>query len=124
MNAIAAATSHFTGQDSWLLIPSLISRGFPSQSPTRNTVGVIEFVRNLEEVLIRTCAEFGIATRRISGLTGVWTSPPPALSSRAEQDDSLANHPAQSRDLLLAEAKIAALWVFTSRAVSHRMASP
>ena len=36
-------------------------------------LGVVEFVRRLEEVLIRTCAEFGIAAQRIAGLTGVWT---------------------------------------------------
>lgn len=48
-------------------------RGLPSHTPNRNTMGVIEFVRNLEEVLIRTCAEFGIPAKRIAGLTGVWT---------------------------------------------------
>jgi lipoyl(octanoyl) transferase len=83
---------------------------------------VIEFVRNLEEVLIRTCAEFGISAKRIAGLTGVWTENL-SLSSRAEQDDSLANHPAQSRDLLWPEAKIAALGVHISRGItSHGIA--
>ena len=38
-------------------------------------MGAIEYVRGLEEVLIRTCADFGIATGRICGLTGVWTAP-------------------------------------------------
>jgi lipoyl(octanoyl) transferase len=38
-------------------------------------VGAVEFVRRLEEVLIRTCAEFGIDTQRVPGLTGVWTNP-------------------------------------------------
>ncbi len=37
-------------------------------------LGAVEFVRRLEEVLIRTCGEFGIATERIPGRTGVWTS--------------------------------------------------
>src|SRR6266852_2767571 len=36
-------------------------------------LGAVEFVRRLEEVLIRTCADFGIAAQRIAGLTGVWT---------------------------------------------------
>jgi lipoyl(octanoyl) transferase len=27
----------------------------------------------LEEVLIRTCGDFGIAAKRVAGLTGVWT---------------------------------------------------
>ncbi len=35
-------------------------------------LGAVAFVRKLEEVLIRTCEEFGISTQRIPGLTGVW----------------------------------------------------
>ncbi|HZQ90270.1 MAG TPA: lipoyl(octanoyl) transferase LipB [Terriglobales bacterium] len=38
-------------------------------------IGAVEFVRKLEEVLIRTCAAYGIAAQRIPGLTGVWTRP-------------------------------------------------
>ena len=36
---------------------------------------VIEYVRGLEEVLIRTCAEFQLLTDRVPGRTGVWTRP-------------------------------------------------
>ena len=43
-------------------------------STLRKTLGVIEFVRRLEEVLIRTCADFAIPTKRVPGLTGVWTA--------------------------------------------------
>jgi len=39
----------------------------------KKTLGVVDYVRRLEEVLIRTCADFGIPTHRIPGLTGVWT---------------------------------------------------
>jgi lipoyl(octanoyl) transferase len=35
-------------------------------------IGAVEFVRRLEEVLIRVCADFGIASDRVPGLTGVW----------------------------------------------------
>jgi lipoyl(octanoyl) transferase len=38
-------------------------------------LGAVEFVRLLEEGLIRFCADYGILTTRIAGLTGVWTSP-------------------------------------------------
>src|ERR1700745_3616253 len=48
-------------------------RGFATPDGKRKTLGVIEFVRRLEDVLIRTCADFGIPTKRVSGLTGVWT---------------------------------------------------
>ena len=68
----------------------------------RKTLGVIEFVRRLEEVLIRTCADFAIPAKRVPGLTGVWTYPP-TLSSRAEENDS-KNHSLESRDLLFAGA--------------------
>src|SRR5437868_115862 len=36
-------------------------------------MGAVEYVRNLEEVLIRTCGDLGIPCQRVSGLTGVWT---------------------------------------------------
>jgi lipoyl(octanoyl) transferase len=36
-------------------------------------LGAIDFVRKLEEVLIRTCGDLGVVTERIPGLTGVWT---------------------------------------------------
>jgi lipoyl(octanoyl) transferase len=41
----------------------------------RRTMGAVEFVRNIEEVLIRTCADFGVHTERVGGMTGVWTAP-------------------------------------------------
>jgi lipoyl(octanoyl) transferase len=77
----------------------------------RKTLGAIDYVRRLEEVLIRTCADFGIPTARICGLTGVWTTSE-TLSSRAQRD--LVSPP---------EAKIAAIGVHISRAVtSHGFA--
>src|SRR6185312_5722889 len=36
-------------------------------------IGAVEFVRRIEEALIRTCGDLGIASGRICGLTGVWT---------------------------------------------------
>jgi len=44
-----------------------------ASSALRKTLGVVEYVRRLEEVLIRTCADFAIPTKRVLGLTGVWT---------------------------------------------------
>jgi lipoate-protein ligase B len=47
-------------------------------------LGVIEYVRRLEELLMRICAQFTIETQRIPGMTGVWTYPtaPPRLNPR------------------------------------------
>jgi len=59
-------------------------------------IGAVDFVRRLEEVLIRTCGDFGIGAQRIKGMTGVWTY-------------ALRNKP---------EAKIAAIGVHISRGVT------
>jgi lipoyl(octanoyl) transferase len=42
-------------------------------------LGAVEFVRKMEEVLIRTCGDLGVPTERVPGMTGVWTqNDPPA----------------------------------------------
>jgi lipoyl(octanoyl) transferase len=38
-------------------------------------LGPVDFVRLLEEVLIRTCGDFQVPTQRVCGRTGVWTIP-------------------------------------------------
>ncbi len=35
------------------------------------------YMRSLEEVILRTLADWGLSAHRIPGLTGVWLSPPP-----------------------------------------------
>ncbi len=37
-------------------------------------LGPVDFVRLLEEVLIRTCGDFRVMTERVKGCTGVWTA--------------------------------------------------
>ncbi len=104
-------------------------------STARKHLGAVDFVRSLEEVLIRTCADFAIETKRIPGLTGVWTGSERStsltdLSFRAEENDS-ENRSLESRNLLSAgsatnsglEAKLAALGIHISRFVtSHGFA--
>lgn len=43
---------------------------------------VIDYVRGLEEVLIRACAEFQLLTDRVPGRTGVWTRPGGAIPEK------------------------------------------
>jgi lipoyl(octanoyl) transferase len=52
-------------------------------------LGVIAYVRLLEEVLMRICAQYTVETQRIAGMTGVWTfaTPPPRLNPRPLQRD-------------------------------------
>lgn len=40
-------------------------------------IGAVDFVRKMEEALIRTCGDLGVVTERIPGLTGVWTQNQP-----------------------------------------------
>ncbi len=40
--------------------------------PSGGRLGPVDFVRQIEEVLIRVCGEFGLRAARIAGLTGVW----------------------------------------------------
>jgi len=99
----------FHGPGQLVGYPIFDLRGLPSADGKHKTMGAIEYVRRLEEVLIRTCADFGIATGRICGLTGVWTAP----------DEASAIAPGPNP----AEAKIAAIGVHISRAVtSHGFA--
>ncbi len=43
------------------------------KSPGYRFLGPVDYVRMLEDMLIRTCGEFGVMTQRICKLTGVWT---------------------------------------------------
>jgi lipoyl(octanoyl) transferase len=52
-------------------------------SNRRKTLGAVDYVRRLEEVLIRTCGDFGIPTRPVKGLTGAWTEAEPAAKIAA-----------------------------------------
>ena len=89
----------FHGPGQLVGYPIFDLRGIATPDGKRKTLGAIEYVRRLEEILIRTCADFGIPAGRICGLTGVWTA--------ADKE----------------QAKIAAIGVHISRAVtSHGFA--
>jgi lipoyl(octanoyl) transferase len=102
-------------------------RGFASPEGKRKTLGAIEFVRRLEEVLIRTCADFAIATKRVPGLTGVWTDAARDLAdvgaAALRQVQGRLSRSEASTQEETAEAKLAAIGVHISRFVtSHGFA--
>ena len=119
----------FHGPGQLVAYPIFDLRGFPSDSSARKTLGAIAYVRRLEEVLIRTCADFGIPAKRIAGLTGVWTEPvsgPTFAQSATQLDGGGRPFPGlhrQTQPPSATESKIAALGVHISRGVtSHGIA--
>ena len=113
--------------------PSAVSRqDKPAESPGswRKTLGAVDYVRGLEEVLIRTCADFGIPAKRVAGLTGVWTEGSIAgqESTTGSRGPSTAQYLRAAREdaaplRMTEEAKIAAIGVHISRSVtSHGFA--
>jgi lipoyl(octanoyl) transferase len=97
-------------------------RGFATPAGKRKTLGAVEFVRRLEEVLIRTCADFAIPTKRVPGLTGVWTNAG-SNDAHAETAASAVQRSEASAFDHGSEAKLAAIGVHISRFVtSHGFA--
>jgi lipoyl(octanoyl) transferase len=86
----------------------------------RNRLGPVDFVRLMEEALIRLCGEFGVTAGRICGLTGVWCGlPAPKISSEWLQCEAPAKSPLPAGG----ERKIAAIGIHVARGVtSHGFA--
>ena len=77
-------------------------------------LGPVDFVRLLEEALIRTCGEFGVMAKRVKGCTGVWTFG----GGESSQLSVLSSQKTQKR-----EKKLAAIGVHVSQGVtSHGFA--
>jgi lipoyl(octanoyl) transferase len=78
-------------------------------------LGPVDFVRLMEEALIRVCGVYGVAAGRICGLTGVWCPPPgPSLGESCASMDK--DHPNGER-------KIGAIGIHVSRGItSHGFA--
>jgi lipoyl(octanoyl) transferase len=85
-----------------------------------NRLGPVDFVRLMEEALIRLCGELGVAAGRICGLTGVWCglSSGPADGSPLEESSGRT-----AKDAPAGERKIAAIGIHVARGVtSHGFA--
>ena len=112
----------FHGPGQLVGYPIFDLRGFPAEDGKRKTLGVIEYVRRLEEVLIRTCADFRISAERVAGLTGVWAT---RDSLVVDGETSVPALPAlaQGQRNNKEQGKLAAIGVHISRGVtSHGFA--
>jgi lipoyl(octanoyl) transferase len=92
-------------------------------NPNGPRMGPVDFVRGMEEALIRVCLTYGVRAGRVAGLTGVWC---PAPGFRA-QGSGFSHSPAeelngQSPDTG-PERKIAAIGIHVARGItSHGFA--
>ncbi len=72
-------------------------------------VDVISYVRAVEEALIRTCAEAGVAAERVDGRSGVWVRGGTARANTAAAGTAPAN---------TADRKVAAIGIRVARGVT------
>ncbi len=100
----------FHGPGQLVGYPIFDLRDFHTPEGQRKTLGAVDYVRRLEEALIRTCIDFGVEATRVPGMTGVWTPRRPENQTQSGPKDG-------------SKAKIAAIGVHISRAVtSHGFA--
>jgi lipoyl(octanoyl) transferase len=80
------------------------------QNARGGRLGPVDFVRRLEEALIRLCGVYGVRAGRIAGLTGVWCGP----AGGSFSDENSGN---------TKERKIGAIGIHVSRGItSHGFA--
>jgi len=81
------------------------------QNPNGGRLGPVDFVRLMEEALIRLCGVYGVRAGRIAGLTGVWCGGP--------ADDGLLDKSGGGEE----SRKIGAIGIHVSRGItSHGFA--
>jgi len=87
-------------------------------------MGPVDFVRQMEEALIRLCGEFGVPAGRIAGLTGVWCGQNTGVRDQGSGVSSSGEKGQQGEiGSCGAERKIGAIGIHVSRGItSHGFA--
>jgi lipoyl(octanoyl) transferase len=91
------------------------------RNPNGGRMGPVDFVRLMEEALIRLCGGFGVRAGRIAGLTGVWCG---VNEGRGNGEQGTENTPSSEPSATVApERKIGAIGIHVSRGItSHGFA--
>ena len=79
------------------------------RNPSGGRMGPVDFVRRMEEALIRVCGGFGVRAGRIPGLTGVWCGVNQGSGIRDQGSGTDSAGP---------ERKIAAIGIHVSRGIT------
>jgi len=112
----------FHGPGQLVGYPIFDLRGYAAPDGKRKMLGAVDFVRYLEEVLIRTSADFAIPTKRLAGLTGVWTDPR-SENAYVGTAASAVQRSEASAPRQMPEAKLAAIGIHISHFItSHGFA--
>jgi lipoyl(octanoyl) transferase len=81
------------------------------RNPDGRRMGPVDFVRRIEEALIRLCGGLGVRAGRIAGLTGVWCAAGPTRRTLQESGRPLREHDGPER-------KIAAIGIHVARGIT------
>jgi lipoyl(octanoyl) transferase len=79
------------------------------RNPSGGRMGPVDFVRRMEEALIRLCAGFGVCAGRIPGLTGVWCGTEEGSGVRGQGSGAASSG---------SERKIAAIGIHVARGIT------
>lgn len=85
--------------------------------PNGGRMGPVDFVRGMEEALIRVCAGFGVRAGRVTGLTGVWVAERPGTKGLGTEGLGTSSQP------VAVERKIGAIGIHVAKGItSHGFA--
>jgi lipoyl(octanoyl) transferase len=83
------------------------------KNPNGGRLGPLDFVRGMEEALIRVCGGFGVRAGRVAGLTGVWCGSA-GTSEQGPGTEGLGNGKAHSGP----ERKIGAIGIHVAKGIT------